>query len=106
MPKYGCKENSVFGNSHSHEMQCFFTACSCPMSDCDYTGSYKDLYIHVRDKHKDDLVLFTWNTSLNVPWSISKKIAVFQEEKDGELIVVQVFSGSHCLTVSASCIAP
>jgi E3 ubiquitin-protein ligase SIAH1 len=76
------------------------------MRDCNYTGSYKNLYTHVRGKHKDDLVRFTWDTSLNVPWSLSKKIGVFQEENDKELIVVQVFSGLHGLTVSASCIAP
>ncbi|KAF8108234.1 hypothetical protein N665_0113s0023 [Sinapis alba] len=104
--KYGCKESTSYGNRSSHEKECVFHPCSCPMRGCNYIGSYKHLYNHVRAKHKQELIRFIWDISLTLEWDLNKTIDVLQEEEDGELIVVQVFSKSHGLIVRVSCIAP
>ncbi|KAG2325294.1 hypothetical protein Bca52824_008022 [Brassica carinata] len=104
--KYGCKKSTSYGNRSSHEKQCVFHPCSCPMRGCNYIGSYKHLYNHVRAKHRDELILFIWDISLSLEWDLTKTIDVLQEEEDGELIVVQVYSKPHGLIVRVSCIAP
>ncbi|KAL1207007.1 E3 ubiquitin-protein ligase SINA-like 10 [Cardamine amara subsp. amara] len=101
--KYGCQEKTAFGNPFKHEKQCCFTPCSCPISDCNYIGLSKDLINHVCAKHKNDLNLFVWDTPLIID---CKKITLLQEEKDGEVVVVQVFSSSRGLTLTVSCISP
>lgn len=104
--KYGCKESTSYGNRSSHEKQCVFHPCSCPMRGCNYIGSYKHLYNHVRAKHREELIRFIWDISLTLEWDLTKTIDVLQEEEDGELIVVQVYSKPHGLIVRVSCIAP
>lgn len=104
--KYGCKENTSYGNRFSHEKLCVFTPCSCPIRNCNYTGYYKDLNNHVRAEHKDDLIPFVWNTRLTISLDLNKKTTILQEDNDGHVIVVQVFRALHAVYVSVSCIAP
>lgn len=104
--KYGCKENMLYGNRFSHERLCVFTPCSCPVLNCNYTGYYKDLNNHVRAKHKADVIPFVWDTSLSISLDLDEKSTVLQEENDGEVIVVQVFTSLYALYVSVRCIAP
>ncbi|KAG2325295.1 hypothetical protein Bca4012_039784 [Brassica carinata] len=101
--KYGCKEKMLYGNRFSHEKLCVFSPCSCPVLDCDYTGYYKDLNSHVRAKHRDEVVPFAWDVSVTIRLD---KTTILQEEKDGEVMVVQVFRGLHVVYVVVSCIAP
>ncbi|CAH2079693.1 unnamed protein product [Thlaspi arvense] len=105
--KYGCKKKISYENRSIHQKQCVFSPCSCPVRDCNYTGSYEDLKNHVNVKHKEGLVLFTWNTPLALKSIFSEKITILlKENKDGELIVVQGFEGSYGTIVNVSCIAP
>lgn len=104
--KYGCKESTSYGNRSSHEKQCVFHPCPCPMRGCNYFGSYKHLYNHVRAKHIEERIQFIWDISLTLEWDLNKTFDVLQEEEDGELIVVQVYRKSHGLIVRVSCIAP
>lgn len=104
--KYGCKENTAYGNRFSHEKVCVFTPCFCPIVDCNYSGYYKDLNNHVRAEHKDDLISFVWNTRLTLSLDLNEKTTILQEENDGDVIVVQVFKALHAVYLSVSCIAP
>ncbi|KAL0699898.1 hypothetical protein Bca4012_056020 [Brassica carinata] len=106
--KYGCKENTSFGNRSSHEKQCLFPPCFCPvpLNDCNYVGSDKNLRNHIRAKHKDHVIPIVFDTPLTIVMGLSENIVCFQEKKDGELFVVQAFRKSYGLAVSVSCIAP
>ncbi|KAL0866731.1 hypothetical protein Bca101_045849 [Brassica carinata] len=101
--KFGCREKMLYGNRFSHEKLCVFSPCSCPVLDCDYAGYYKDLNSHVRAKHRDEVVPFAWDVSVTIRLD---KTTILQEEKDGEVMVVQVFRGLHVVYVVVSCIAP
>ncbi|XP_010435714.1 PREDICTED: E3 ubiquitin-protein ligase SINA-like 10 [Camelina sativa] len=49
---YGCKEiNISYTHLSSHEKLCLFAKYSCPVRNCNYTGSSKDLYNHVCANH-------------------------------------------------------
>ncbi|CAH8351931.1 unnamed protein product [Eruca vesicaria subsp. sativa] len=107
--KYWCKENTSFGNRSSHEKQCLFAPCFCPvpLNDCNYVGSDKNLRNHIRSKHKDHVIPIVLDTPLTLVMGSSEKIgACFQEKKYGELFVVQAFRKSYGLAVSVNCIAP
>ncbi|XP_024014472.1 E3 ubiquitin-protein ligase SINA-like 10 [Eutrema salsugineum] len=105
--KYGCKENVTQETSSSHEEQCVFAPCYCPVGDCNYTGSHKDLKNHVNDEHKEGLIRFEWDTPLGIePSGLSEKITILREKIYGELIVIRGFKGSDGMLVSVSCIAP
>ncbi|CAH8363434.1 unnamed protein product [Eruca vesicaria subsp. sativa] len=101
--KYGCKEKMLYGDRFSHEKLCAFAPCSCPVLNCNYTGYYKDLNSHVRAKHKDEVIPFVWDVSVTIRLD---KTTILQEEKDGEVMVVQVFRGLHVVYVVVSCLAP
>ncbi|KAL0805223.1 hypothetical protein Bca101_097714 [Brassica carinata] len=42
----GCAEKVSFLKESTHKKECSFSLCSCPVQDCNYTGSYTDLYDH------------------------------------------------------------
>ncbi|KAL1206998.1 E3 ubiquitin-protein ligase SINA-like 7 [Cardamine amara subsp. amara] len=46
--KLGCTQNVSYVKESTHAKECYFSPCSCPVQDCDYTGSYKDLYSHYK----------------------------------------------------------
>ncbi|CAA7030333.1 unnamed protein product [Microthlaspi erraticum] len=107
-----CKETTTYGyQSSSHEKLCAYIPCSCPLPNCNYIGSYTDLKSHARSSHSRDedyLIPFALNQSLIFGIDLKKKenVTVFQEEKDGDLIVVQGFKRSHGAYVTVSCISP
>lgn len=109
--KYGCKESTAYGiESSSHEKLCVFAPCFCPVQNCNYVGSYTDLIDHTHAAHfwdEDELIPFVFDSPLIFGMNLSKKkMAVLQEEKDGDLIVVQAFVGPEGVSVTVSCIAP
>ncbi|EOA24318.1 hypothetical protein CARUB_v10017558mg [Capsella rubella] len=104
--KYGCKENTSYGNRYSHEKLCVYAPCSCPIRNCNYTGYYKYLNNHARAEHKDDMIPFKWNTRLTISLDLNEKTTILQEENNGHMIVVQVFKALYAVYVSVSCIAP
>ncbi|WZY89213.1 hypothetical protein YC2023_045948 [Brassica napus] len=42
--KLGCAENVSLGKESLHKKECNFSPCSCPVQDCNFPGSYIDLY--------------------------------------------------------------
>uniref|UniRef100_A0A1J3F335 RING-type E3 ubiquitin transferase n=1 Tax=Noccaea caerulescens TaxID=107243 RepID=A0A1J3F335_NOCCA len=112
---YGCKEATTYGNqSSSHEKLCAYVPCSCPLSNCDYTGSYEDLKSHARSSHSwdeedDNRFEFAMDRPLTFRLNLEKEKAtttVFREENEGDLIVVQGFRKPDGVYVTVSCIAP
>nr|VDD61677.1 unnamed protein product [Brassica oleracea] len=42
----GCAEKVSFLKESTHKKESSFSLCSCPVQECNYTGSYTDLYDH------------------------------------------------------------
>ncbi|XP_010496724.1 PREDICTED: E3 ubiquitin-protein ligase SINA-like 4 [Camelina sativa] len=110
---YGCKESTTYGNKLlSHEKVCVFAPCSCPVKDCNYIGSYKDLNSHFRGAHKQspgEIMSLVLKRSIIFGLDLDdsdNNIVIFQEEKEGDVFVVQGFTASHGVYVTVSHIAP
>ncbi|CAH2065706.1 unnamed protein product [Thlaspi arvense] len=107
---YGCRETISYGDQSSHEKRCVFIRCTCPLSHCNYTGSYSDLKQHARSSHSwdaENLIPFVFDAPQIFSMNLCKrKMTVFQEEKEGDLVVVQALKGSHGVYMTVSCIAP
>ncbi|CAH2065692.1 unnamed protein product, partial [Thlaspi arvense] len=87
----------------------FFTPCSCPVLDCNYIGSYKDLNNHFRITHKKspgEIMSIEFGRQEIFRLDFNDDPVVFQMEKEGDLIVIQGFKGSHGVYASVSRIAP
>ncbi|KAF3516951.1 hypothetical protein DY000_02063138 [Brassica cretica] len=103
---YGCKETTLYGDQ-AHEKVCPYIRCQCPVTNCSYTGDYKEVEAHARLQHSWDvehLIPFVFNTPQIFSINLARTSrAVFQEEKEGDMIVVQTFkrtNGGVCVTVS------
>lgn len=108
---YGCKQSTMYGNkSSNHEKVYVFAPCSCPVKNCNYIGSYKDLNNHVRAVHKPSetlIIPFVFNRLVIFGLGTCKhETVIFQEEKEGDVIVVEGFIGSQGVYVTVSHIAP
>ncbi|CAA7055667.1 unnamed protein product [Microthlaspi erraticum] len=103
----GCKWKSPYGNESAHEKQCNFSPCSCPVQDCDYTGSVYDINDHYID-HDEIWLLndFSRGRSFTVCMNISDKILISREASTRSLFPVQCFREPCGVYVTVSCIAP
>ncbi|KAF8048817.1 hypothetical protein N665_2391s0002 [Sinapis alba] len=79
--KLGCTENVSFGKESVHKKECNFSPCSCPIQDCNFTGSYIDLYGHYNlCAHKDSMgIPFKCGTAFYIYLNISNKIFIKRE---------------------------
>ncbi|KAL0866647.1 hypothetical protein Bca101_045765 [Brassica carinata] len=54
--KLGCAKRIPFLKQSTHKKECCFSFCSCPVQDCNYTGTYTDLYDHYAiSTHQDSM---------------------------------------------------
>ncbi|EOA34653.1 hypothetical protein CARUB_v10022216mg [Capsella rubella] len=104
--KHGCTETFSYGKELVHEKKCSFTLCYCPAPNCNYSGLYKDLYIHYKSNHMDIENQFVCGRPLCTWWRISEKVFVLQESADGPLVVLQRFNKPGGWYVTVNCIAP
>ncbi|CAH8383111.1 unnamed protein product [Eruca vesicaria subsp. sativa] len=110
--KYGCKQSTRYGKEVAdHEKMCVFAPCSCPVRNCNFVGSYKVLNNHFRATHKrspGEIMSFVFNSSKLFGLHLDRidDPVIFQEEKEGDLVVVQGFKGSHGVYVTVKRIAP
>ncbi|EOA17827.1 hypothetical protein CARUB_v10006228mg [Capsella rubella] len=44
--KFGCNLKIPYGKEPTHERECTFSQCLCPVEYCNYTCSYRNLYAH------------------------------------------------------------
>ncbi|ESQ47280.1 hypothetical protein EUTSA_v10027864mg [Eutrema salsugineum] len=111
--KLGCAKNVSYGKVSTHEKECAFSLCSCPVLDCNYTGPYKDLYDHYKFTHRKK-----WSTGLaymisnyrqssfGAKMNISDKIFIIVNDTRSLLFVVQCFREPYGVYVTVRCIAP
>ncbi|EOA18148.1 hypothetical protein CARUB_v10006614mg [Capsella rubella] len=108
---FGCTKNLSYGKQSTHVKDCIFSQCSCPFQECNYSGSYKNLYDHSFQSHSSSYP-FPWiphiacDISFRVLLKISNKILVAKEFLKKLLFVVQCFKEPNVLRVTVSCLAP
>ncbi|KAL1192356.1 E3 ubiquitin-protein ligase SINA-like 5 [Cardamine amara subsp. amara] len=108
--KYGCHETTMYGDQSSHKTLCDFARCFCPVPKCNYMSSYSDLKRHARAAHSwEEGILHSFVFDIPLIFSMNfgrRNMVIFQEEIDGDLVVVQAFKGSKGVYVTVNCIAP
>ena len=104
----GCSKNVSYGKESTHLIQCSFSLCSCPVVNCRYAGSYKNLSDHYCLTHPDSECsdCFICGLSFSVQTNISDKILVLWEYKKHLLFTVECFEETYGVNVAVSCIAP
>ncbi|KFK40945.1 hypothetical protein AALP_AA2G064200 [Arabis alpina] len=105
--KLGCTKKASYGNELTHEKECKFSLCSCPVEDCNYTALHEDLYVHYTKIHWSIcwLDVFSCGNSFGAK-NITDKILIQREYKRSLLFAVQCFKEPYGLYVTVSCIAP
>lgn len=107
--KFGCRKKVSYGNESTHEKKCAFSLCTCPSENCNYTGSYKDLYshfdIHKAERRYNYRLIFGGFAGIFFEFTKYNSV-VMKECKDGLLFVVQCFRETHGISVTVSCVAP
>ncbi|CAL9224527.1 unnamed protein product [Arabidopsis halleri] len=107
--KLGCTKNVSYGKESTHEKECTLSRCSCPALDCNYTGSYNDIYTHFVDNHSHESksMSFVCSASVDVQMNIAtEKILVLWESKKRLLFALQCFNEPCGVYVTVRCIAP
>lgn len=106
--KYGCNETMNYSKKHDHEKRCSQAPCFCPLTDCYFTGSSAQLYLHFSIVHKNSAVQFLYNNCFGITVKATDQYHILQEEKDGILFILNNSKGNGHLgnAISITCIAP
>ncbi|KAF5183362.1 E3 ubiquitin-protein ligase sina-like [Thalictrum thalictroides] len=85
---YGCGETFSYRQKNTHEEKCIYAPCVCPISDCNFRGSTKQMSLHFSSQHWSSARRFRYNCPFSVSVSKMESYLVFQEENDGLLFVL------------------
>lgn len=104
----GCTKNVSYGKESTHLKECNFSLCSCPVVNCRYAGSCKNLADHYCIAHVESKFsnCFTCGHSFSAEMNISDKILILWEYKKHLLFTVECFKEPYGVNVTVSCIAP
>ncbi|XP_006285318.2 E3 ubiquitin-protein ligase SINA-like 7 [Capsella rubella] len=106
---FGCTKNVSYGKESTHEKECIFSPCSCPVQECNYNGIYKDLYAHYNSaSHPIGYIFHIIKPDFcySVRMKISNKILILMESMKRLLFAVQCLREPYGVYVTLSCIAP
>lgn len=104
----GCTKNVSYGKESTHKRECNFSPCSCPVQDCNFIGTYKDLYVHYRITHSKNYLLdrFTCGVSFSTQLNIKNETVILRENSKYLLFTMHCFRKPYGVIVTISCIAP
>ncbi|XP_010243800.1 PREDICTED: E3 ubiquitin-protein ligase SINA-like 10 [Nelumbo nucifera] len=103
---YGCKEMISYVEKHTHEETCIYAPCACPLSDCNFHGSFEQLSLHVSHVHWDSVRCFRYNCPFPVSLDKNRQLLVFQGEEDGVLFILNNKTELIGNALSVTCIGP
>lgn len=104
---YGCKESISYGDQFDHLGKCKHAPCWCPISDCKFVGTSRQLYQHFSSKHEKLAVKFQYNRPSHITLNVNDKFLVLQEEKDADVLFIvsnKAIESAHT-EISIQCIA-
>ncbi|CAH2079688.1 unnamed protein product [Thlaspi arvense] len=92
--KLGCTKSFSYGTGLSHKKQCSFSPCSCPADNCNYTGTYKDLYSH--------FYIHNGERRFNYKFLFGKSVEIYFELTEFTSLVMKQQKDVYCLLFSVS----
>ncbi|KAL6010917.1 hypothetical protein ACLOJK_001360 [Asimina triloba] len=85
--RYGCKEKVNYTDKFTHEKECGYAPCSCPVPDCNFLGSTEQLSLHFGSNHWASSIRFQYNCS--IPLSLDKnRPFIILHGEDGRLFIL------------------
>ncbi|KAH9739145.1 E3 ubiquitin-protein ligase SINA-like 10 [Citrus sinensis] len=103
---YGCKEKMSYSEKYDHGRACHYTPCSCPLAACNFVGSFHQIYQHFRGVHKHAAEEFVYDKVLRITLSVHHDLIILQEEKNGDLFILNNSTEPDGYRISVNCIAP
>ncbi|XP_022990964.1 E3 ubiquitin-protein ligase SINA-like 10 [Cucurbita maxima] len=104
--KYGCKEIVSYGSESDHDKKCLHAPCKCPLSDCNFVASSKQLSLHFSSKHTDSAISFQFSSSFTICLNANDNYCVLQEQGDGILFILSNSFDHLGNAVKVCCIRP
>lgn len=104
--KYGCTEIVDYSKKRDHEDACPYAPCPCPLQNCKFVNSSKQLSSHFSSKHCDSGRHFQYDCPLPISLSKKETFLVLQAEKDGVLFLLSKGTQSIGHTIVITCIGP
>lgn len=104
--KYGCTEIVDYSKKRDHEEACPYTPCPCPLQNCKFVDSSKQLSSHFSSEHWDSGTRFQYDCPLPVSLSKKETSLVLQAEKDGVLFLLSKGTQTIGHTIVITCIGP
>ncbi|KAG5535364.1 hypothetical protein RHGRI_023207 [Rhododendron griersonianum] len=89
---------------HDHEDKCVSAPCSCPLPDCDFVGSSKNLSLHFTNKHANLAKRFCYNQRIPIALDKQQKYFVLQEQAEGSLFILNNGVELYGNVINVSCI--
>ncbi|XP_022759314.1 E3 ubiquitin-protein ligase SINA-like 10 [Durio zibethinus] len=86
--KYGCRETFSYSMKQKHEKTCPFTPCLCPLPDCNFEGTSKQLYEHIGNEHKNSAMRCHYDCSVPITLGVDENLLILREETDGSLFIL------------------
>ncbi|KAG6720456.1 hypothetical protein I3842_03G063000 [Carya illinoinensis] len=105
-PNTGCKEAVSYSKKNEHGKTCMYAPCSCPLSNCNFIDSYKQLYLHFSRKHPSSAVGFLYDCMFSISLNVDEKFIVLREQYDGVLFVLNNSIELLGNILAISCIGP
>lgn len=101
---FGCNECVDCINRDAHEPACLYSPCVCPLDNCDFIGSSKQLMLHFSSKHWDSGGRVQYDCPLGVSLGKDDSFLVLQAEEDGTLFLVNKGTESIGYALTITCI--
>ncbi|KAL4361829.1 hypothetical protein GQ457_04G022760 [Hibiscus cannabinus] len=86
--KYGCQKAFSYSMKQKHENSCPFVPCSCPIAECNFKASSKQLHRHFTTEHNKSAKHFRYDRLASVTLGVDENILILQEETDGSLLIL------------------
>ncbi|KAK8694456.1 hypothetical protein V6N13_072007 [Hibiscus sabdariffa] len=86
--KYGCQKAFSYSMKQKHEKSCPFVPCSCPIAECNFKASSKQLHRHFTTEHNKSAKHFRYDRLASVTLGVDENILILQEETDGSLLIL------------------
>ncbi|KAL3525506.1 hypothetical protein ACH5RR_013878 [Cinchona calisaya] len=104
--EYGCIELVDRVTRNDHEEFCIYAPCACPLRNCNFVGSSRQLSLHFSSKHWDSGRRFQYDCPLHVSLGKNETHLVLQAEQDGALFLLNKGTESIGHNLMITCICP
>ena len=95
-----------YSKKKDHDNTCTYSPCSCPFSNCNFTSSSEQLYLHFSSLHSDSAVRFRYDSKFTVTMNACEKFLILLEQNDNISFILYRSVERLGSVVWVSCISP